>query len=92
MQIKPVKKRLIVKLDLIWTLVFFIGFVIILYSVNPFEASVFDLILFYAVLFCLLLGILNFIKIFFKVPFKVILLMDSVIIIILLIKSLSKIN
>lgn len=92
MQIKPIKKGLFIKLDLIWTLVFFIGFVTILYSVNPLEAGILNLILFYVVLFCLLLGILNLMKIFFKVPFKIILLIDIVIIIILLIKSLSKIN
>ncbi|MCX6730076.1 MAG: hypothetical protein NT058_01070 [Candidatus Portnoybacteria bacterium] len=89
MQIKPIKKGLFIKLDLIWTLVFLVGFVIIVYSVNPFETSVLGLILFYAVLFCLLLGILNLIKIFFKVPFRFILIIDVIIIIILLIKSLS---
>ncbi len=89
MQIKPIKKRLFIKLDLIWTLVFFVGFVIILYSVNPFETSVWGLILFYLVLFCLLLGILNLIKILFRIPFKFILIIDVIIIIILLIKSLS---
>jgi len=89
MQIKPIKKRLFIKLDLIWTLVFFIGFAIIIYSVNPFETSVLGLILFYAVLFCLLLGILNLIKIFFKVPFKFILIIDTIIIIILLVRGLS---
>ncbi|MFH1129590.1 MAG: hypothetical protein V1686_02560 [Patescibacteria group bacterium] len=89
MQIKPIKKRLFIKLDLIWILVFFIGFVIILYSVNPFETSVLGLILFYLVLFCLLLGILNLIKIFFRIPFKFILIIDIIIIAILLIKSLS---
>jgi glucan phosphoethanolaminetransferase (alkaline phosphatase superfamily) len=88
MQIKPIKKRLMVKLSLIWTLVFFIGFAIIAYSVNPFEASVLILVLFYAVLFCLLLGILNLIRAIIKIPFKIVLIIDIIIIIILIIKSL----
>ncbi len=92
MIVKPIKKGLMVRLNLIWTLVFFIGFVIIVYSVNPFEASIPILILFYIVLFCLLLGILNLIRLVLRISFKVVLIIDIVIIIILLIKSLSQIN
>lgn len=89
MQIKPIKKGLIVKLSLIWTLVFFMGFAIILYSVNPFETSILLLILFYVILFCLLLGILNLIRLVLRIPFKIILIIDIIIIIILIIKSLT---
>jgi len=89
MQIKPIKKGLFIKLDLIWTFVFLVGFIIVLCLVNPFETNVWGLILFYLALFCLLLGILNWIKILFRIPFKFILIIDIVIIIILLIKSLS---
>jgi hypothetical protein len=89
MQIKPIKKRLIVRLSLIWILVFLIALAIILYLVNPFEADISSLILFYLVLFCLLLGILNLIRIIFKIPFIIIVVVDVIIIIILLIKSLS---
>lgn len=92
MQIKPIKRRLMVKLSLIWTLVFFIGLAIIVYSVNPFEASILILTLFYIVLFCLLLGILNLIRLVLRIPFKIILFIDIIIIIILLIKGLSQIN
>lgn len=87
MQIKPIKKRLMVKLSLIWTLAFLIVFAIILYSVNPFETAISGLVLFYLIMFCLLLGILNLIRIFLKIPFVIIVIIDAIIIIILLIKK-----
>jgi len=89
MQIKPIKKRLIIKLDLIWTLVFFVGFVIILYSINPFETSIFGLILFYVVLFCLLLGVLAFIRLIVKIPYWLIILLAICVIVVLLVLSVK---
>ena len=85
MQIKPIKKRLFVKLVLIWILVFLTAFAIILYSVNPFEASNLSLILFYVILFCLLLGILGLIRLIMKIPYWIIILISICIIIVLLI-------
>jgi len=89
MQVKPIKKKVMIKINLLWILAFFIGFAIILYSINPFEAGTFSMVLFYLVLFGLLLGILNLIRLVFKFPFKIILIIDIVIILILLIKSLT---
>jgi glucan phosphoethanolaminetransferase (alkaline phosphatase superfamily) len=89
MQVKPIKKKVMVKINLFWILAFFIGFVIILYSINPFETGIFSMILFYLVLFCLLLGTLNLIRLIFKFPFKIILIIDIIIILALLIKSLT---
>ena len=89
MQVKPIKKRVMVKINLLWILAFFIPFVIIICSVNPFEARAFTIVLFYVVLFCLLLGILNLCRLIFKFPFWIILIIDVIIILILLIKSLT---
>jgi len=87
MQIKPIKKRFFIRLTLIWALVFLAAFAIILYSINPFEASIASLIIFYAALFCLLLGVLNLIGVFLRIPIWVSILIDLAIIIILLIRS-----
>ena len=81
------RKRVFVKLNLIWTLVFLIGFAIILFSVNPFQADTFLFIVFYLVLFCLILGILNLIAIRLRIPFWVPLLFSIAIVFILIIQG-----
>ena len=85
MQIKPIKKRFFIRLVLIWTLVFLTAFVMILYSVNPFEASILGLIIFYVVLFCLLLGFLSLARLVIKIPYWLIILIAVCAIFILLI-------
>jgi|GEM_PF-1666125 hypothetical protein len=89
MQVKPVKKKVMFKINLLWILAFFILFVIIVYSVNPFEASIIIIVLFYIILFCLLFGILNLFRIIFKFPLWIIVLISVTILLILFIKSLS---
>lgn len=85
MQIKPIKKRFFIRLVLIWTIVFLAAFVIILYSVNPFEASKLSLIIFYIVLFCLLLGFLSLVKLVIKIPYWLIILIAICVIFVLLV-------
>jgi glucan phosphoethanolaminetransferase (alkaline phosphatase superfamily) len=85
MHLKPIKKRFFIELNLIWLLVFSAIFAIILYSVNPFEASIFTLIIFYLVLFCLLLGIFSLTRLFVKTPYWLIILLALCVIFILLI-------
>jgi len=85
MQIKPIKKRFFIRLVLIWILVFLAIFAMILYSVNPFEASSLILVIFYIVLFCLLLGFLSLIRLIIKIPYWVIILISVCVIFILLI-------
>ena len=87
MKIKPIKTRFFVRLNLCLGLVFLLGFAIILYSVNPFTAKLFLLILFYVVLFGLLLVILNFISLVFKIPFWIRALIPICAILILIILS-----
>jgi len=63
------KQSIFIRLNSLWTLVFLVFFAIILISVNPFEASIFLLILFYLVFFGLVFGILNLIGFYLKLPF-----------------------
>jgi hypothetical protein len=63
------KQSIFIRLNSLFTLVFLVFFVIILISVNPFKASIFVLILFYLVFFGLVLGILNLIGFYLKLPF-----------------------
>ncbi len=85
MQIKPIKKRFFIRLNLIWILVFLAAFVMILYSVNPLEASTLTLIIFYIVLFCLVVGFLSLAKLVIKIPYWLIILIAICLIFILLI-------
>lgn len=85
MHLKPIKRRFFIGLNLVWLLVFLAIFVIILYSVNPFEANIFILIIFYIVLFCLLLGIFSLTRLFAKTPYWLIILLALCVIVILLI-------
>jgi len=62
------KQRFFIGINLIIILVFFIIFVIILYSVDPFKASPFLIVIFYVVLFGLASGILNLIGTYLKIP------------------------
>lgn len=78
------KPKFFIRLNLVFTLVFLIAFVIILYSVNPFEANSFQVILFYAVLFGLILGILNLIGMRLNIP-SIVRVLIAIIVILLLI-------
>jgi len=62
------KPKLFIGINLIVTLVFLIVFVIILYSVDPFKASPFLIVIFYIVLFGLTSGVLNLIATQIKIP------------------------
>jgi len=62
------KPRFFIRLNLILTIVFLIIFVAILYSIDPFQASRFLIIIFYLTLFGLILGILNLLNVGFKIP------------------------
>jgi len=81
------KKRIFIRLNFFWVLIFLIFLVIILITVNPFEASLFLIILFYIVFFGLIFGILNLIGIRFKIPFWFILLISIAILFILILQS-----
>ena len=81
------RKKVFVRLNLIWTLVFLVFFVIIVFSINPFKANIFLFILFYVAFFGLILGILNLIAIRFKIPSWVSLLLSIAIVFILIIQG-----
>jgi len=78
------KPRFFIRLNLILALAFLIIFVIILYSVDPFKASRFLIVIFYLVLFFLILSVLNLIG---KIPFWVRILISLSVIILLFIKK-----
>jgi len=77
------KPKFSIGLNLILALAFLIIFVIILYSINPFQASRFVFVIFYLVLFGLLLSILNLIG---KIPFWIRILVALAVIILLILK------
>ena len=81
------KRKVLARLNLAWVVVFLVFFGIILFSVNPFEASIFLLILFYIVFFGLILGILNLIGARLNIPFWVILLISIAITFLLIFQS-----
>jgi len=78
------KQRFFIGINLILTLVFLMGFVIILYSVDPFSAKLLLIIVFYLVLFGLILGILNLIGIYLKIPFWVRIIISLMVIFLLI--------
>jgi hypothetical protein len=88
MQIRPIKTRFFVRLNLFLGLVFLAGFVIILYSVNPFVSGIFPIILFYVALAGLLFCVLNLISMRLKIALWMRILIVIAIIFVLIIKSL----
>ena len=80
------KPKVLVGLNLAWIVVFLIFFVIILITVNPFEASTFLIIIFYVVFFGFLLGVLNLIGIRFRIPFWFNLLISIAIVFLLILQ------
>ncbi len=81
------KKRVFIRLNFFWILIFLILFGIILITINPFQASTFVFVIFYIVFFGLILGILNLIGTRFKIPFWLILLISIAILFLLILQS-----
>lgn len=81
------RKRIFIRLNFLWTLIFLIFFGIILITVNPLKASTFVFVLFYVVFFGLVLGILNLIGLYFKIPFWVVLLVSISLVFLLVLQS-----
>ena len=80
------KRRFFIRLNFVLTAIFLVFFVIVLIAVNPLEANIFQLILFYIVVFGLILGILNLIGIRLKIPFWAILLISISIVFLLILQ------
>ncbi len=81
------RKKSFVKLNFILAVIFLMAFIVILVAINPFEANVFQFILFYIVVFGLVLIILNLISTYIKIPFWLRILIAIVIIFILIIQA-----
>ncbi len=81
------KRKSFVKLNFILAVIFLVAFIVILVGINPFEANIFQLILFYVVCFGLILGILNLIGMRLKIPFWAILLIGISIVFLLILQS-----
>lgn len=81
------KKKIFIRLNFIFVLIFLILFGIILITINPWQASAFVFIIFYLIFFGLILGILNLIGRWFKIPFWVILLISISIVFLLILQS-----
>jgi len=80
------KHRFFVKLNFILLFVFLIAFAIIILSIDPFQASVFLLFIFYLTTFGVVLTFLNLITRRLKIPFWINLLISVLIILFLIIK------
>jgi len=80
------KHRFFVRLNFILLLIFLIAFAIIIFSVDPFEASIFLLFIFYLITFGVILTFLNLITRRLKIPFWINLLIGVLIILFLIIK------
>lgn len=78
------RKRVFFRLNLALLLVFLITFAIIVYSVNPFEASHFLIVIFYIILFGLCLSFLNLINLRFKTSFWIRILIATIVVFILM--------
>lgn len=81
------RKKSFVKLNFILAVIFLMAFIVILVAINPFEANVFQFILFYIVVFGLVLIILNLISTYIKIPFWLRILIAIVIIFTLIIQG-----
>ena len=80
------RKRVFIRLNLALLLVFLIGFAIIVYSINPFEASPFLMVVFYVVLFGLCFSFLSLIGLRFRIPFWISILIAIAIIFVLMVQ------
>jgi hypothetical protein len=81
------RRKSLVKLNFILAVIFLVGFIVILVAINPFEANIFQFILFYIVVFGLILSILNLIRIYLKIPFWIVLLISIAVIFVLVLQS-----
>lgn len=78
------RKRIFIRLNFALFLVFSIGFAIIVYSINPFEASPFLMAVFYVVLFGLCFSFLSLIGLRFRIPFWIRILIAIAVIFVLM--------
>jgi len=81
------KPKSLVRLNLVWIIIFLILFLVILITVNPFKASIYQFIIFYVVFFGLILGILNFIGSRLRIPFWFNLLISIALVFLLILQS-----
>ena len=80
------RKRVFVRLNLALFLVFLVAFAIIVYSINPFEASPFLMAVFYVVLFGLCFSLLSLIGLYFRIPLWISILIAIAIIFVLIVQ------
>ena len=81
------RPKFLIRLNLVWIVIFLIFFAVILITVNPFEANTFLFVIFYVVFFGLILGILNLIGTRLKIPFWFNLLISIAIVFLLILQS-----
>lgn len=81
------KRKSFVRLNFILAVIFLVAFIVVLVGINPFQANIFQFILFYIICFGLILGILNLIGIYLKLPFWIIILVSISLIFLLILQS-----
>jgi len=81
------KPKVLARLNLAWIIVFLILLIVILIAVDPFQANTFLIVLFYVVFFGFILGVLHLIRMRFKIPFWIILLISIAIVFLLTFQS-----
>lgn len=81
------KRKVFIKLNFIFGLIFLVGLGIILVVVNPLEANIFVFIVFYLIFFSLLITVLNLISAYIRIPYWLRILIAVVVVFMLIVQA-----